>query len=219
MYYPFYARILSALLLPFTFTPMKVQRNYLQIVALSCLPLLLALVSIRCAQYDYSSPLPGLLSIRLRTISDTTQLNFSPLNNFVLKVTQVAALRTDLAQAFIDGDVKAIGRTTSVYNTLDAHARDSSLIIGEGYLPPGDYIGVLMQIVPGDIIVLDGYRNINVQKADDFNSVLGFYKPFHVTEQKTTRIVLTIDLNCSLVKGAEVYHFNPCYYISSIQSE
>ena len=219
MYYLFFTRILSAFLLPFSFTPMKIQRNFSQIVAMSWLPLLLVFVSIRCQQYDYSSPLPGLLSIRLHTIADTTQLAFSPLNNFVLKVTSVNAERSDLAQAPILGDVKAIGRTTSIYNTLDAHAEDSSLVIGEGYLPPGDYLGVLMLIEPGDVIVLDGYRNINVEKPDNFNSTLSFLKPFHINEQQTTRIVLTIDLNCSLVKGAEVYHFNPCYYISSIQTQ
>ena len=76
-----------------------------------------------------------------------------------------------------------------------------------------------MLIDPGTVLVLDGYRNIPVVKPPKFDATLKFLKPFHVTEQRTTRIVLTIDLDCSLVKGADEYHFNPCYYISSIQYE
>lgn len=175
------------------------------------------LAGLRCGQYDYSSPTPGLIEIRLHSISDTTDLSYNPLNNFVLKITSVTALRTDLAQGPIFADLKAINRTTGVYNTLDVHAEDSSLVIGEAYLPPGDYLGVYMLIDPGGFVVLDGYRNIPVEKSDKFDATLKFFKPFHITEAHTTRIVLTIDLKLSLIKKSDSYFFDPHYYISSIQ--
>ena len=48
---------------------------------------LLAAFSLSCSQYDYSSPLPGTIELRLKTISHN--IDFAPLNNFTLKVTQI----------------------------------------------------------------------------------------------------------------------------------
>jgi len=178
-----------------------------------------AFLNVRCSQYDYSSPLPGLVDIRLHTISDTSKIAFSPLNNFVLKVVEVKAIRSDLATGLIYADLKALARTTGIYNTLDTRAEDSSMVIGQGYLPPGDYVAVLMIVEPGDFVVLDGYRNIRVNKPPKFDSALKFRQVFHVSEQRTTRIVLTIDLTQSLIQQTDSYLFNPLYYISSIQYE
>ena len=191
-------------------------------VALFSLLLLVAL-NVRC-QYEYASPLPGVLDIRLHTISDTTRISFSPQNNFVLKITQVNALRDDLAQAEIYGDIKAIKRTTGYYNTVDAHAEDSSLVIGQADLPPGNYLGILMLITPVSPIVLDGYRNIQVIPQDGFDPTLVFARKFKISEQRTTRVVLTINLDSSLVKEAvgkppDSFLFKPYYYISSVQFE
>ena len=170
-----------------------------------------------CSQYEYSSPLPGIIDVRLRTISDTSRISFSPLNNFVLKVTSLEGVRDDYARSPIYEDTKAIGRTANVYNTLDVRARDSSLIMGEGYLPPGNYVGVNLLIQPGGKVVLDGYRDIDIKLPDRFNALLTFRKPFQIRELETTSIVVTIDLDSSLVQGANVYYFKPYYYISSIQ--
>ena len=178
-----------------------------------------AVLNLSCSQYDYSSPLPGLIDIRLRTISDTSKIAFSPLNNFVLKVVEVQTQRSDFAYARIFADLKALDRTTGIYNTLDVRARDSSLVIGQAYLPPGDYISVLLLIEPGAFVVLDGYRNIRVNTLRNFSSVLNFRQSFHINEGRTTRIVLTIDLSKSLVPQTDSYLFKPLYYISSIQYE
>ncbi len=194
------------------------KRIRLRFVSFLFLLLLLALLSVSC-QYDYSSPLPGLIDIRLHSISDTNRISFSHLNNFVLKITQVNALRTDRALAPVYGDVQALKRTTGVYNTLDEHAEDSSLVIGQADLPPGDYLGVLMLVQPGGSVILDGYRNIHVNTLPDFDATLSFLKPFKIVEQHTTRIVLTINIDSSLVKQADTFLFTPYYYISSIQYE
>ena len=169
-----------------------------------------------CSQYDYTSPLPGSIDLRLRVISNN--IAFDPHNNFVLKVTQVTAVRhSDGAQANILADSRALGRTTSVYNTLDDRARDSNLVIGEAYLPPADYDRILMLVTPGEKVVLDGYRNIDVDTLATFSPLIEFSRPFHVDEQKTTSLVLTIDLYSSLVQLSNKYRFIPHVYISSIK--
>jgi hypothetical protein len=185
-------------------------------VALLLLSLLILGINIQC-QYDYVSPLPGLLDLRLHTISDSTRIAFSPQNNFVLKITAVAAVRSDFALADVLGDRKAISRTTGIYNTLDLHAEDSSLVIGQADLPPGDYLGILMLIKPGAAAILDGYRNIPVNTLHDFDPTLAFPKFFKITENRTTRVVLTINLDSSLVKQTDSFLFLPYYYISSVQ--
>ncbi len=194
------------------------KRKYVPFVSLFLLPISILLLNVRC-QYNYSSPLPGLVDIRLHTISDSGRIAFSALNNFVLKITQVTALRSDYTQAQIYGDVHAIKSTTGIYNTLDLHAEDSSLVVGQADIPPGDYLGILMLIQPGPTVILDGYRNIPVRPLPDFDPTLSFIKSFKISEQKTTRIVLTINLDSSLVKQSDTFLFIPYYYISSIHYE
>ncbi|HYQ86526.1 MAG TPA: hypothetical protein VES59_04720 [Bacteroidota bacterium] len=199
------------------------KRKNAPFVALFFFPLLVLALNLHC-QYDYSSPLPGLVDIRLHTISDSSRIAFSPQNIFVLKITQVSAVRSDLALATVYGDIKAIKRLTGVYNTLDAHAEDSSLVIGQADLPPGDYLGILMLIAPGGTAILDGYRNIRVVTPPGFDPTLQFQRSFKISEQRTTRIVLTINLDSSLVKEAvgydpDTFLFTPSYYISSVLYE
>lgn len=169
-----------------------------------------------CSQYDYSSPSPGTINIRLRTISNN--LAFDPLNNFVLKLTQVNVERDDGKLATIYEDTKAIGRTTNLYNTLDPHARDSDVVIGAAFLPPGKYIAILLLVTPATEVILDGYRNIPVATDPDFNPLLvfGINPYFEIKELTATNIVITIDLDKSLLKRANSYLFRPVYQVTSI---
>ena len=178
--------------------------------------IILGILLVGGCEYEYSSPLPGTIDVKLRVIS--TNIAFDPLNNFVLKVTSVEAVRSeDKARPPIYEDTKAIGRTTNVYNTLDVRARDSSLVMGEGYLPPATYDGVNLLIEPGTQVILDGYRTIPVVKPEDFNPLLSFRSAFGISELTTTSIVVTIDLDQSLIKLSNSYLFQPVYYISSIK--
>ena len=174
----------------------------------------LTILAINGCQYEYSSPLPGTVEVYLRSVSNNIQ--FSALNNFVLRVDEVEAVRSDNARAKIYEDAKAIQRTVNVYNTLDFRARDSSLIIGQQYLPPGNYVGVNLLITPGSRALLDGYRDPAVVLPDRFDPTLQFRKAFEVQELRKTSIVLTIDLDSTLVQGVDQYYFKPYYYISSI---
>jgi hypothetical protein len=175
---------------------------------------ILALSQLSC-QYDYSSPLPGLLEVRLKTISNN--LEFDPLNSFTLKVTSVEAIRANLTRVIVYEDIKAIGRTANVYNTLDFRARDSSLVMGQGNAPPGEYIGVNLIVEPALQVILRGYQIITVIRPEGYTPQLEFRRPFQIKEDQATSIVLTIDLDSTLVEGAFQYYFQPRYYISSIQ--
>jgi hypothetical protein len=204
---------------------MKNKRKYLHIIAFCSLVSTLVLLSMSCSQYDYSSPLPGIVEVRLHTIVDTTKISFSPLNNFTLNIAQMWAFRSDGARAEIVADLKALtqtqsgGSSTRSFNTLDYRAADSSLIMGETYLPPGNYTAVFVQKAqPGKYVVLDGYRDIPIVN-DSIEQDLLFRRPFTITEGHHTKIVLTINLDSSLVRLADQFYFNPLYYISSIQYE
>ena len=175
---------------------------------------LFVLINVNC-QYDYHSPNPGIIQIKLKTISKN--IEFTPLNNFVIKITGIEAVINKDKSVAIYNDLKAIESKTLLVNTLDFRARDSSLIIGETYVPPGDYIGVNMLIEPSREVILDGYRVILVNKPENFNPLLKFEKNYHVDESRTTYITLTIDLDKTLIKGAFEYTFDPVYYISSIK--
>lgn len=177
--------------------------------------LLAALVFSSCSQYEYSSPLPGIIEVRLKTISNN--IPFDPLNNYVIKVSRVEAIREDGARAVIYEDLKAIKRTTNVYNTLDDRARDSILVMGQTYVPPGRYIGILLEIEPAAAVIRDGYRIIDVELPTPPGLVLAFPSVFEVREQRSTLIKLAINLDSTLVQRANSYRFSPYYYISAIE--
>lgn len=183
--------------------------------SLSLVIALLMLVNLSCKQDELGSPLPGIIEVRLKTISN--DILFSPDNNFVLKVSSVEAIRSDGARVVIYEDLRAIKRTSNIYNTLDPRARDSAIVMGQTYAPPASYRGINIQIEPASSVILDGYRIIDVERPEAFNATLQFRSPFSVTELQTTGLVLTVDLDSTLQKKANSYLFQPIYYISSIK--
>jgi hypothetical protein len=131
----------------------------------------------------------------------------------------VKAVRNDEAKLNIYQDLKAVRRENSTYNILQPAARDSNLVIGQTYAPPGDFAGINILMKPQGDLVLDGYRSIPVVKPPEnptLDVTLQFRKPFQILSERTTIVTLTIDVDSSLVKGADEYYFYPFYYISSI---
>lgn len=179
--------------------------------------LFLSFLYINGCQYDYTSPLPGIIEIRLKTVSDTTQIDFLPLNSFTLTISQLTAIRSNFTKVLMYSDIKAFDTKPIIVNTLDPSARDSMLIIGQTYAPPDEYVGVDVLLEPAKKIILEGYRQIDVERPEGFSPLLSFRKPYSVNEGKQTIITLTIDLNKSLKKGAFTYTFEPYYEITSIQ--
>ncbi|MFI5253784.1 MAG: hypothetical protein ACHQQQ_15300 [Bacteroidota bacterium] len=182
------------------------------------LPLALIFANLCCSLPTYVSPTPGIIEVRMQTIS--TQIPFTPLNNFNLTLSAVYAIRADRARLVIYQDVKAIDRTPSVLNTLDSLAKTGNMVLGSVFAPPGDYSGVnlLYDLGTNPLVNLDGYRQIPVDTTGyGFNSSLVSNASYSVRENDTTRIYLTINLDSALVKGAEKYYFNQAFLkISSI---
>jgi hypothetical protein len=177
------------------------------------IPLIFAIVNLGC-QTEYASPLPGIVEVRLKTISGN--IDFDPLNNFILTVTSVQTVRDDDAKAEVYADLEAIDREDTKLNTLDERARDSSLIIGQTYIPPGSYKGIDLLMEPAQTAILDGYRVITVERDPEFDPRLRFRSPFTVSEWTTTSIVLEVNLDSTLLRKANTYLFRPYYSISSI---
>ncbi|MDI6765987.1 MAG: hypothetical protein QME52_04095 [Bacteroidota bacterium] len=198
---------------------MKYNNIYLTVCAIGIIAVVFALFNVNC-QYEYESPQPGIMEINLGTYS--TGIPFfwinaqgdTGTNSFEISIASLKAIRSDGAQAVIFPDIKAIESKTMIVNTLDVRAYNLSLIIGQTFVPPGDYIGVLMLIEPKKEVILNGYQNINVERPEDFQPLLRFEKNFRVNEGQITKILLTIDLDKSLVRGAFRYKFSPSYNIT-----
>ncbi|MBI5476913.1 MAG: hypothetical protein HY964_09290 [Ignavibacteriales bacterium] len=174
---------------------------------------LLVLISPSC-QYEYDSPNPGIIQIRLKTISNN--IPFTELNNFEIEFSQIEAVQKDGSRASIYEDLRAIDAKPVGINTLDFRARDSIMIIGETYVPPEDYMGIKMTISPGRAVTLRGYQKINVIKPEGFNSLLIIPRNYSVQEHHKTIITVELNLDSTLVKGAFDYTFRPYYNISSV---
>ncbi|GEM_PF-926625 len=169
-----------------------------------------------CEQYDYTSPGPGYIEVRLRTKSTTIQ--FSGMNNYVIGIEEnmLLANRSDGAYLRINQDLRAITRKMARYNVIQESARDSALILGQAYAPPGSYTGLTVAITPGMTLYLYGYQDIPVTSMVMDNTFI-FPTNFSVTENDTTVITLTYDLDASLTRRADDYSYTPEFYISSIR--
>jgi hypothetical protein len=189
----------------------KVSPPGLALVAV--IPIIFAIANLGC-QTEYASPLPGIVEVRLKTIS--SNIEFDPLNNFVLTVTSVQTVRNDGARAEVYADLEAIDREDTKLNTLDVRARDSTLVVGQTYMPPGSYDGIDLLLEPSRTAILDGYRVITVERDPDFDPRLRFRSPFTISEWTTTTIVLEVNLDSTLLRKANTYLFRPFYSISSI---
>jgi hypothetical protein len=180
---------------------------------IAVLGLSFAIANLGC-QTEYASPLPGIVEVRLKTIS--RNIHFDPLNNFILTVSSVEAVRDDNARAEIYADLEAIERRDTKLNTLDQRAEDSTLIVGQTFMPPGNYQGIDILLEPARTVILDGYRVITVERDPDFDPRLRFRSPFSISEWTTTQIVLEVNLDSTLLRKANTYLFRPFYSISSI---
>ncbi len=182
--------------------------------------ILAMLLNFGCEQYDYVSPSPGILEIRFKTVSTgaSTGITFNALNNFSLTIPEgsntLVAIRNDDNYLPVYGDIKSIRRSESSFNVLQPAAEESTLVIGVAYAPPGNYKGVYLQATPGAIVTLDGYRTISVDDISSGSGDIYLYKDFSVVESKKTIVTVTLDLDKSMIKGAENYYYVPIYYIS-----
>ncbi len=186
--------------------------------------------SLSCKDYQYASPLPGILEIRLGVKNNRTDLlPFSPLNLFQINVRRVLAIEPGDLQLELFADVNAIGRNVDgdQFNCLDTLARDSALVLARGYAPPGTYNGIDVEVTPTPFIALaSGFfpSVIEVNEPLPPPAALqqlpapGTILNINVQEGRLTRATVTFDLDSSLVRRTETFLYRPYFYVSFVQS-
>lgn len=197
---------------------------------------LLALGGLSCEQYEYNSPLPGVVEFRLAVKNNRTELlnwvtsdtsGGSIASFFPLTLRTLEIFRNDGARQPIYANLYAVRRNDvgDPYNSLDTLARDSAFVLGVGYLPPGTYTRVEVTIQPSPTLLRSfGFYFTQVEVRDlppfqalqrlpDSTSTL----TIPVEEGKTTRVVVTFDMDRSLIQRDEWFDHIPHYFVSSVR--
>lgn len=199
----------------------------------------LALVAsgLSCEQYEYTSPLPGILEIRLRAKNSRTDfMPFGAGSSFFINLKSLEAIRDDNSRLTVLPDLNAIRRDDDgdVFNTLDTLARDSVLLLGRTYAPPATYHGIDLtttpETLPGfgmSVVVFDEFgipRIFPVVQPLPVPSALkqlprpGESLRFTVNEGRRTVVNVLIDLDSTLIRRVESFDCDLQFYVSSIQN-
>ncbi|MBM2841232.1 MAG: hypothetical protein HW412_1760 [Bacteroidetes bacterium] len=208
---------------------------------------LLSLLTFSCKDYEYTSPLPGVLEVRLKVVNNQQQyLPFGNTNFFVLILKELNATLPGNVKQPILSDVYAIRRNPDgdLFNTLDTLARDSSFVLGQAYSPPVAYSGLDLTAnfpLPSRILI---YRNrLIVNTRGDTVLVLGqdtilvlpppppappvetFFQipasantPIQINEGRLTVVTIVFDLDYVLRRRQFDFEFHPSFYISSVKN-
>lgn len=191
---------------------------------------ILSATFLSCSQYEYASPTPGILEIRLRVKNTRTDLiPFSVANYFALTLTELEATKPDGSFLRILTDLNAIRRKSDgdTLNCLSFSARDSVILMGRVYAPPTTFTGLEIEIKPDPfLIVSTGIvpSFIEVRQPAPAPPTLrtlpttGSVLNVEVKEGKTTLVVVTLDLDLTLIRRSEWFEYNPTFYVSSIQT-
>lgn len=205
-------------------------------LASPALLILFALGGLSCEQYDYTSPLPGIIEVRLAVKNSRTGiLNFTSADTiggatasyFAITVRTLEVFQTDGARLPVYGSLFAIRRNPDgdPFNTLDASARDSLLVLGISYAPPANYTKLQLTVAPTSFLIRSfGLYSTQVDVVDQPpyrqlqempNALETLSIP--VQEGRTTRVVVTFDMDRSLIQQVETFDHRPYYFVSSVQ--
>jgi len=201
--------------------------------ALALFAPLFMLVSISCEQYEYASPGPGIIEVRLAvknsrqdlipfTAYDSTT-GLQNIFNLRLKevyITQPGDIRLELYSSLSarrrnpDGDA---------FNVLSTEARDSILLLGTAYCPPGTFTGLrfVMELLPPPRVVRTfGFYSSTIPVEELLPRVSLFTKNLscEVREGRITRVTVQFDMDASLIQRAEHFDYRGNFSVSSVSS-
>ncbi len=194
-----------------------------KIIALALSPLVIS-----CEQFDYSSPLPGVLEIRLGVVNNRQSLiPFGPQSRFGFTLRSLEAKRAGGIRLPVYTDLHAIRRNPDgdYFNCLDTLARDSASVLGQAYAPPGTFTSLEFTASPDPIVfILYGFysNNIGVVFRPQFQVLQrlpasGDRLEIRIEESRLTRVTITFDLDSSLVQRTETFEYVPRFYVSSVE--
>lgn len=201
------------------------------------LAIVITLAGLACKQYEYASPTPGILEVRL-AVKNTLHVEFIPFgvldstngnqNRFFTILHALTVLQPGGLRLPIYATANAIRRNPDgdFFNSLDVGSRDSIPVLGVVYAPPGTYTGFEINI---SVIAPIFIYNPPVQSAIDVVRLPPFIDqlrlpvegqppvsiPIH--EGRNTRVTITFDLDQALIQRAEWYDYRPAFYVSSVQ--
>lgn len=185
----------------------------------------LMILSLSCKDYPYDSPEAGVLEIHLavKNSRDTLLLPFSRNSLFFAVLNDVQALEPGGPKLRVYSDLTAIRRYPQSLNLLDPSTRDSIPILGKVYAPPAVYTDLEIRMDFSDTIYVISSDGIFVNRLPvvwppdvvptDLNTISGV--SISVEQSRTTRVVVTLDLDQTLVRRPEQFELHPTFYVSS----
>jgi hypothetical protein len=189
----------------------------------------IALLHLSCEQYDYTSPYPGILEIRLHAANSRSLLRFDPGNSFIMTLRSLDAVETPPVKLPIYSDLAAIRRNPDgdSYNCLHPEARDSAFTLGRVYSPPTTYRQLYLTVeVSGIVFVTDPISGVpNILQVHQDPTIESFRQlpapgqpPLTIPVETDHRTVVTVtfDLDSSLVRRTEWFDYRPYFYVSSV---
>ena len=205
--------------------------------------ILLSLITLSCDQYEYASPLPGILEVRLNVKNNRSGdlLPFSPINQFAFILKDLRATQPGDIRLPVYPDIYAIRRNPDGdrFNCLDTLAQDSSVILGASYAPPESFTGIEMftelapyqnqfggATYPYAVSIGTGFFPSVIEVVQPlppppaFRSLPGPGESLSikVNEGRLTRVTITLDLDSTLVRRTEFFLGNLTFHVSSVQN-
>ena len=197
--------------------------------------LMLSALALSCKQYEYASPLPGILEVHLQVINNRQNtIPFGAPNTFGVLLKELNAVEPGNVRLPIYADVNAIRRSPDgdPLNSLDSLALDGNLVLGAAYAPPTVFANLEMTMTFDQFIIAVHGRVpiptvIAVQPpASPAPPVQTFFQvpnpPLSsnivVNEGRRTVVTVGLNLDSVLVRHAEVFVLNPSFSIVSVQN-
>ncbi len=191
----------------------------------------LGLIAGSCSQYEYTSPTPGILEVHLKTKNSRTSFMPFGTSSFLFNMKDLELIRPNGARLEILPDLLAIRRTDGgeIFNSLDSLARDSSIVMGRAYAPPGNYnrLQITASIeqefvfkpgVAGIPVAIPVVQPVPPPPALKELPRAGQTLSISVSEGRTTRVNLMLDLDSTLIRRAESFEGSLQFYVSSVQN-
>ena len=210
--------------------------SYRTILVRLLIGVMLSALALSCKQYEYASPLPGIVEVRLKVVNSRTDfMPFGPFNRFGLSLKELNAVEPNGFKQPIYADLHALGRNPDgdLINMLDTIAGGGNLVLGQAYAPPGAFTGVEIRIGgfdPAVLIINAQFGFINqilvnppLPPAPPTPTFYQMPEPpattnITVSEGRLTVVTLGINLDSVLVRRSEYFEIHPSFSVLSVQN-
>jgi len=206
------------------------QLTFRKSAARLCAVAVLAFGALSCEQYEYNSPSPGVLEVRLKVLNTRTDLlpfatfdsTAQSFASMVFIMKSLEAVDANEVHLPIFSDLYAIRRNPDgdFFDALDPRARDSMTVLGAAYAPPQQFTSLELVIdVPEGVNISYGLYGsfIPVDPVIPFQALRQLEAVIPIESNRTTVVTVTFDLDQSLLQLTESFLFLPVFYISSVE--